>query len=138
MMTLISLFIGAFLAATLLPFSSEVMLLASLTAGHIPVVILVGVAASGNILGSVVNWLLGRYLLHWRAHRWFPFSEQQIENASKRFNRYGLWSLLFAFLPVIGDPLTFIAGVLRVSFWPFLLLVGIGKTARYAMIALAV
>jgi len=130
--TLPALFFGAFFAATLLPFSSEVMLLAALATGEIPAGVLIATAAVGNTLGSVVNWVLGRYLYHWRERRWFPFRAAQIEAAARRFNAYGRWSLLFAFLPVVGDPLTLVAGLLRVPFWPFLLLVAAGKTARYA------
>lgn len=138
MMTMVSLFVGAFLAATLLPFSSEVMLVAALAAGEIPSWLLVATAAAGNILGATVNWALGRFLLTWQDRRWFPFTPAQIAKASQRFSRYGSWSLLFAFLPVVGDPLTFAAGVLKVPFWRFAILVSIGKTARYAALAAAV
>jgi membrane protein YqaA with SNARE-associated domain len=138
MMTLGSLFLGAFLAATLLPFSSEVMLVAALVAGEIPPALLVAAAAAGNILGSLVNWTLGRFLLNWQHRRWFPFSPAQIDKASHRFSRYGSWSLLFAFLPVVGDPLTFVAGMLKVPLWRFTLLVSIGKIARYTALAATV
>ncbi|WP_425087293.1 YqaA family protein [Stappia sp.] len=138
MMTLGSLFLGAFLAATLLPFSSEVMLVAALVAGEIQPTLLVAAAAAGNILGSLVNWTLGRFLLTWQHRRWFPFSPAQIARASDRFSRYGSWSLLFAFVPVIGDPLTFVAGVLKVPFWRVTVLVSIGKIARYAALAATV
>ena len=135
---LISLFIGAFLAATILPLSSEVMLVGALQAGDMPAWLLVAVAATGNILGAIVNWYLGRYLLHWQDRRWFPFSRRQIDRSSDLFNKYGLWSLLFAFLPFVGDPLTLAAGVLRVPFVPFLVLVSIGKIGRYIMVAAAI
>jgi membrane protein YqaA with SNARE-associated domain len=137
MMTMGSLFLGAFLAATLLPFSSEVMLVAALVAGDISPSLLVATAATGNILGSIVNWTLGRFVLTWQDRRWFPFTPAQIDKASDRFSRYGSWSLLFAFLPVIGDPLTFAAGMLKVPFWRFAILVSIGKIARYAALAAA-
>eukprot|EP00873_Tetraselmis_striata_P027235 jgi/Tetstr1/447499/TSEL_034880.t1 len=137
-MTLGSLFLGAFLAATLLPFSSEVLLVAALVAGEIQPTLLVAAAAAGNILGSLVNWTLGRFLLTCQHRRWFPFSPAQIARASDRFSRYGSWSLLFAFVPVIGDPLTFVAGVLKVPFWRFTVLVSIGKIARYAALAATV
>jgi membrane protein YqaA with SNARE-associated domain len=138
MMTLGSLFLGAFLAATLLPFSSEVMLVAALVADEISPALLVAAAAAGNILGSLVNWTLGRFLLTWQHRRWFPFSPAQIARASDRFSRYGSWSLLFAFLPVVGDPLTFVAGMLKVPFWRFTVLVSIGKIARYVVLAATV
>ena len=112
--------------------------MAALQAGEISPSALVGVASFGNVLGAVANWGLGLYMAHWVGKRWFPFSQNQIDKASTRFKKYGIWSLLFAWVPIIGDPLTFIAGVLSVRFWPFLLLVAIGKTARYAFIAWAV
>ncbi len=138
MITLISLFFGAFLAATILPFSSEVMLVAALQNGEISKQALIFVATLGNVTGALVNWLLGGYLLHWTNKCWFPFSQNQIDKAAKRFRKYGLWSLLFAWVPLIGDPLTFVAGALSVRLAPFLVLVSIGKAARYAFIGWAV
>ncbi|MCP4937180.1 MAG: DedA family protein [bacterium] len=134
MTTLLSLFFGAFLAATILPFSSELMLVAALKAGEISTPALVFIATLGNVLGAFVNWLLGRYLLQWRDKKWFPFSKAQLQKASNHFQKYGLWSLLFAWMPVIGDPLTFAAGALSVHLAPFLILVTIGKTVRYIFI----
>ncbi len=127
---LISLFASAFLAATFLPLSSEVLLLALLREGFSPL-LLVTVASIGNTAGAIVNWLLGHYLLRFQERRWFYFTPRQIERAEHWFHRYGLWSLLFTWVPLIGDGLTLIGGVLRVPFWKFVLLVGIGKTARY-------
>ena len=136
MITLLALFAGAFAAATLLPFSSEVMLLAALEAGDVAPGALVAVAAAGNVLGASVNWGLGRYMLRWADRRWFPFTRDQLDRAADRFQRYGTWTLLFAFVPIVGDPLTFAAGVLRVRFSVFLILVAIGKTARYVAVSL--
>jgi len=134
MSTLLSLFLGAFLAATILPFSSEVMLATALNAGHFDKWLLVGVATLGNTMGALVNWGIGRYLLHWADRGWFPFSQRQLGQASERFNRYGAWSLLFSWIPVIGDPLTFAAGVLKVRLALFLPLVAAGKCLRYIFI----
>jgi len=124
------LFGASFLAATILPFSSEVYLFALLRAGNDPV-LLVSVATLGNTLGSVVNWGLGRYLLHYRDRRWFYFNTKQIERAQNWFQHYGFWTLLFAWVPLGGDALTLIAGIMRVRFWLFILLVGLGKGLRY-------
>jgi membrane protein YqaA with SNARE-associated domain len=124
------LFGSAFLAATILPFYSEVLLFALLQQGGDPVALVI-VATLGNTLGAVVNWLLGRYLLHFQEQRWFYFSSVQIEKAQRWFQRYGFWSLLLAWMPVGGDALTLIAGIMKVRLWLFLLLVGTGKALRY-------
>ena len=128
------LFLSAFLAATLIPLSSEAVLAALSAADGSDVVLLFAVATLGNTLGAAVNWALGRFCLRWRERKWFPFSAAQLERAGARFRRYGLWSLLFAWMPLVGDPLTFAAGVLQVRFLPFLILVGTGKGARYAAV----
>ena len=128
------LFFSAFLAATILPFYSELTLYALLNRGE-PAMALVAVATLGNTLGSVVNWCLGLFILHFRDRRWFYFSERQIDKAQAWFNRYGFWTLLFAWLPLGGDALTLIAGIMRVRLWIFLLLVGIGKGLRYLAVA---
>ncbi len=124
------LFGSAFLAATILPFYSEVILYALLREGGDPVVLVV-IATLGNTLGAVVNWILGRYLLHFRSRRWFYFSEKQIEKAQRWFQRYGFWTLLLAWMPVGGDALTLIAGIMKIRLSLFLLLVGTGKALRY-------
>ncbi|WP_204247752.1 YqaA family protein [Kiloniella litopenaei] len=134
MFTLVSLFAGAFLAATILPFSSEVMLATALHSGEHQKWLLVLIATMGNTLGAVLNWWLGLYLLHWSDHKWFPFSSRQLNQASNWFQKYGIFSLLFTWVPVIGDPLTFAAGVLRVRFIIFLPLVFFGKGLRYILI----
>ncbi len=132
----LALFAVAFLAATLLPLSSEVLLLALLHQGY-PAVALVLVATLGNVLGSCLNWWLGLFILRFRQRRWFWFSEAQIERAQGWFNRYGYWSLLLAWVPVIGDPLTLFAGVMRVRLAAFLPLVIAGKLLRYVFLVVA-
>ena len=127
------LFGSAFLAATILPFYSEVLLFALLQQGGDPVALVI-VATLGNTLGAVVNWLLGRYLLHFKDRRWFYFNSVQIEKAQRWFQRYGFWSLLLAWMPVGGDALTLIAGIMKVRLWLFLLLVGTGKALRYVSV----
>jgi membrane protein YqaA with SNARE-associated domain len=133
MISYLLLFGSAFLAATLLPFYSEVLLYALLREGGDPVM-LVLVATLGNTLGAVVNWLLGLYLLKFQDRRWFYFSRAQIDTAQRWYQRYGFWSLLLAWLPVGGDALTLIGGVMRVRLWLFLLLVGTGKGLRYVSV----
>lgn len=124
------LFGSAFLAATILPFYSEVLLYALLREGGDPAK-LVLVATLGNTLGAVVNWILGRYLLHYQDRRWFYFSRGQIEKAQRWFQRFGVWTLSLAWMPVGGDALTLIAGIMRVPMGIFLVLVGTGKGLRY-------
>ena len=128
-----ALFLSAFLSATLLPGSSEVLLVSLLTQGYDPMILWL-YATAGNTLGSAMNWVLGRYLLHFQQRRWFPLKSAALLRAQLWFQRYGVWSLLLAWAPLIGDGLTFIAGVMRVRFMLFLLLTAIGKGLRYAII----
>ena len=121
----------SFLAATILPLSSELALASLLNTGRYNSFALIGRASLGNILGSVFNWLLGFYLFKFLNKKWFPFKENQINVASKRFSKFGVWSLLFTWVPIIGDPLTFIAGILKVNFLLFLFFVAVGKISRY-------
>lgn len=133
MLTYLGLFASAFLAATLLPAYSEVLFAALLRVGHDPLALWAW-ATAGNTLGSAVNWVLGRYLLHFEGRRWFPFRRDRLGAAQRWFQRYGVWSLLFAWLPVGGDALTFIAGMMRVNFSVFFLLTLVGKGTRYAIL----
>jgi membrane protein YqaA with SNARE-associated domain len=132
-MIYLSLFFTAFIAATLFPLSSEALLFTLLYQDYTPWLLWLA-AASGNTLGSCINWYLGKQCLHWQDKKWFPFKSGQLIRAQQQFQRYGLFSLLFAWLPVIGDPLTFFAGVMRIRFWQFVLLVAIGKSLRYAAV----
>lgn len=131
------LFAASFLAATILPFPSEVMLAGLLLAGDFPWPVLLAVATAGNVLGSVVNWSLGRFLLHFRDRRWFPVKPESYARMERWFARWGVWLLLLAWLPVVGDPLTVVAGALRVNLALFVLLVGLGKLGRYAALVAA-
>jgi membrane protein YqaA with SNARE-associated domain len=134
----LGLFVSAFLSATLLPGSSEAALVALLALRHSDPALLVAVATAGNVLGSIVNWAMGRFFAHFSDRPWFPVSPAAFERATGWYRRFGVWSLLLAWVPVIGDPLTLAAGVLRVGFWRFVVLVTLGKAARYVFIALAV
>ncbi len=130
-----ALFLAAFVAATLLPAQSEAVLVGLLLAGEQPALALVLVAGVGNVLGSLVNYALGRAALHFRGRRWFPAGPAALERASRWYGRYGRWSLLLSWAPFIGDPLTVAAGVLREPLWSFLLLVALAKFGRYAALA---
>lgn len=123
-------------AATLLPGGSEAALAALLVEGSRPVWLLVLVATVGNVLGAVVNWALGRGLRHFVGRRWFPVTAAQLARGEALFTRYGAWTLLFSWAPVIGDPLTVAAGVLGLRLQIFLPLVTLGKAARYAVLAM--
>lgn len=134
----LGLFVSAFLAATLLPFSSEAVLAGLTAVDRYDAGLLWLAASTGNTLGSLVNWVLGRFCLHWQDRRWFPVKPDRLARAERWFARWGLPSLLFAWLPVVGDPLTFVAGILRVKVWRFLALVFAGKAGRYGLVLLAV
>ena len=127
------MFASAFLAATVVPFASEITLVAALAAGG-AVHWLLAAATLGNTLGALVNWALGRLMERFRDRRWFPVDAKQLERAQAWFRRYGVWSLLLAWAPLIGEPLTVIAGAMRVRIVPFLVLVAAGKAGRYAVL----
>lgn len=132
----LTLFLAAFLAATIVPFWSEVLFAGLLATGHDPLWLWAW-ASAGNTLGAGVNWALARWALHWQDRRWFPFKKEQLGRAQAWFQRYGVWSLLLAWLPVGGDALTFVAGLMKVR-WPvFFLLTFIGKATRYAILLAA-
>lgn len=137
MFALTGLFLAAFVAATLLPAQSEAVLLALLFAGGHPVWLLLFVATVGNVLGSVVNWVMGRFLMRFSGHRLFPFSSGQIDRARNWYGRRGWISLFGSWLPVVGDPLTLAAGMMREPLWRFLLVVTLAKGGRYLILALA-
>ncbi len=129
------LFLIALLSASILPLQSEAVLVGLLLSNNYPVWLLLTVASVGNVLGSLLNWYLGKYLQHFQQRRWFPVKPEQLEKASRWYLKYGKWSLLLSWVPIIGDPLTVIAGVLREPFLPFLLLVTIAKVSRYLVLA---
>jgi membrane protein YqaA with SNARE-associated domain len=131
------LFASAVLAGSILPAQSELVLAALIRAGGQPAWLLVAVATAGNVLGAVINYGLGRGAERFRHQRWFPLSEAGWQRATRLFNRFGLWTLLFSWVPVIGDGFTVIAGAARTKFWLFALLTTIGKGGRYALIAAA-
>ena len=129
----LGLFFSAFLAATLVPAYSEILFAGLVSAGYDPLALWLW-ASAGNTLGSAVNWGLGRYLLHFQDRRWFPFQQKNMAQAQGWFQKFGVWSLLFAWLPIGGDALTFIAGLMRVRFIVFITLTAVGKASRYAIL----
>lgn len=129
------LFMAALGAATLLPMQSETVLAGMLLSQAYPAAVLLSVATAGNVLGSILNWLLGRSIIRLRHKRWFPASEAQLEKAQRFYLKYGYWSLLLSWVPLIGDPLTLIAGVLREPPWRFVLIVTVAKGVRYLLVA---
>ncbi len=132
------LFLSAFVAATIIPAQSESVLAGLILANQLSITLLVAIASVGNIAGSVVNWVLGRGVERFREKRWFPVKQPMLDRATRWYHRYGRWSLLLSWAPIIGDPLTVVAGVLREPFWRFLLLVSIAKTGRYVFLAYVV
>lgn len=132
-MAYLTLFLTAFAAATLLPAYSEILLGTMVTQGYSLWWLWVW-ATAGNTLGSVVNGVIGRQVDRFKNKRWFPVTEQQLDKARARFNRYGQWSLLLGWLPLGGDALTFVGGIMRVPWINFVVLVAVGKGARYAFV----
>ena len=137
MIAYFGLFASALIAATILPMQSEAVLVGLLATGDYPVTGLLAVATAGNVLGAVINWALGRFLLRFQDRRWFPVSQDQLARAEAWYHRYGRWSLLGSWLPIVGDPLTVVAGVLREPIGPFLVLVTVAKFGRYLVLAMA-
>ena len=131
----LGLFFVAFGAATLLPLQSKAVLFGLLAYGEHPPLALIAVATAGNVLGSVVNWFLGRYIERWRDRRWFPVSREKLEKAQRGYHRYGRWTLLLSWMPIIGDPLTVVAGIMREPLRSFLPIVLIAKLGRYVVLA---
>lgn len=122
------------MVATIVPFGSEMYFGSLLSLGKYNNFFLLVAASLGNILGSVFNWVCGYYINYFIQKSWFPIKQNKIKKGTEIFNKYGKWSLLLSWVPFIGDPLTFAAGILRYSFIPFLILVSIGKIGRYLVI----
>ena len=127
--------LSAFLAATLLPAQSELGLAYLIQQNQLSVTLLIAVASFGNALGAMVNWALGRFALGFQNRWWFPVSGATLDKASRWYQRFGKWSLLLSWAPIIGDPITLVAGLLRTPFWVSLLLISIAKVTRYLIIA---
>jgi membrane protein YqaA with SNARE-associated domain len=130
----LGLLVAALGAATILPMQSEAVLVGLLLSEKFSTFWLLVVASVGNVLGSVANWLLGRGIERFRDKRWFPVGPAAFDRATAWYRRYGKWSLLLSWLPIVGDPLTVVAGVLKEPFGMFLLLVTIAKVSRYLVL----
>ena len=133
--SLAGLALSAFLAATFLPGTTEAVLAGLIVATDIEVWLLVTVASAFNVLGSGVNYAMGRYLDRFRHSRFFPVSAGRLEWAQARFSRWGAWALLLSWVPVVGDAFPVAAGLMRVSPWVAFPLIAVGKTARFVVIA---
>ena len=131
-MAYITLFFVAFASATLLPMGSEALLLYDISQGY-TVWLLWLVASVGNTLGSMVNYWLGFKGEAYLEHKGY-LSQKKMDKARASFDTYGGWTLLLSWVPIIGDPLTFIAGVLKYRFWWFVVIVAVAKATRYAVI----
>lgn len=137
MIAYLSLFAAAFVAATILPMQSEALLAYHVTNPALSLPLLLAAATFGNVLGSTVNWICGRFLRRFQDRRWFPVSPASLSRAEGRYHRYGRWSLLASWVPIIGDPLTVVAGVMREPFVSFVIIVTIAKAARYLVVTAA-
>ncbi|MGO2232652.1 DedA family protein [Marinomonas sp. UCMA 3892] len=134
MLNYLFIFLVSFLSATILPLGSEGLLLYYANDATLSVFYLWIWASLGNTLGGLTNWFLGLYLVRFEHKKWFPMKASTRQKAELFFNKYGIWSLLFTWLPVVGDGIALVSGVLRTPIWYFLPLVLIGKAARYALI----
>lgn len=135
MLDLAGLFAAAFLSATLLPGSSEAAFAALLGSGRIALPEALAVATVGNTLGSCVNWAVGRWLSHWRDHPRFPVPAAKFDRYAQWYGRWGVWTLLLSWAPIVGDPLTVLAGVFRTPFLLFVAVVAVAKLGRYLALA---
>ena len=126
------------MVATIVPFGSEIYFATLISFNKYNNLLLLIFASAGNILGSVFNWICGYYVNILLKKKWFPIKKDKIDKGSEIFNKYGKWSLLFSWLPLVGDPITFVAGTLRFPLIPFLILVSIGKVGRYLLIYISI
>ena len=129
-----SLFISSFLSSTILPGHSEITLTTLILLEKYSQFLLIFFASFGNILGSVINWYLGFYIIKFVNKSWFPFKKNQLDKASLWYLKYGKWSLFFSWVPIIGDPLTIVAGIFRVPLVIFITIVSISKLLRYIFV----
>ena len=133
-----TLFLVAFAAATILPLQSEAVFTGLILTGKYSTLLLLAVVSIGNVGGSALNWLLGYWVGSCSHRKWFPVRQVALERARQHYQRFGKWSLLLSWLPIVGDPLTVVAGVMREPFPVFLAIVAVAKLGRYlVLLALA-
>ena len=129
-----SLFISSFLSSTILPGHSEITLTTLLLLEKYSQFLLIFFASLGNILGSVINWYLGFYITKFVNKSWFPFKKTKLVKVSSWYLKYGKWSLFLCWVPIIGDPLTIVAGIFRFPLVIFIIIVSISKILRYIFV----
>ncbi len=128
------LFGASFLAATLIPSQSEWILFWLFSEEKFSPFYLLTAATVGNVLGAIVNWWFGKYLIRFRGRKWFPVSEKDFTKAQIYFQKYGVWALLLAWVPLIGDPITLVSGTMGIRLPIFLPLVTLSKMGRYLFV----
>ncbi|HIP07787.1 MAG TPA: DedA family protein [Mariprofundaceae bacterium] len=131
-----ALFFSALVSSTLFPGGSEALLIYRLKDEASSVYLLVFIATLGNVLGSIITYYMGKYGFQF-SHRWFQTSSAKQQQAEHYFKKLGTPALLFAWLPIIGDPLCLVAGALRYNIYAFIALISIGKLTRYTLLAWA-
>jgi membrane protein YqaA with SNARE-associated domain len=129
------LFLLSFLAATILPIGSEWLLIVMVVKGFSPEYSVL-TASFGNYLGACTTLLIGIWGSDFCIRKVLRIDDTQLTRAKRLYGKYGTWSLLFSWLPIVGDPLCLIAGIFRVNFFRFSILVYVGKFFRYAILAL--
>ena len=132
-LSLWGLFVSAFISSTIAPGGSEAVLAFMVSSGNFSVANLIVVATVGNSLGALTTWFLG-----WLAEKKFPLEkvlERRKQKSISLVRKWGVWALLFSWLPVIGDGLCFAGGWLRLAFWPACLAIVVGKSVRYAVLS---
>ena len=130
----VSLFISSFLSSTILPGHSEITLTTFILLEKYSQFLLIFFASFGNVIGSIINWYLGFYITKFINKSWFPFTKEQLDTVSLWYLKYGKWSLFFCWVPIIGDPLTIVAGIFRVHLILFIIIVSISKLLRYVFV----
>ncbi|MFZ5798747.1 MAG: YqaA family protein [Thermodesulfobacteriota bacterium] len=133
---ILALFLLGFLAATLMPLGSEWLLVALLIKGYDPLPA-VAAATAGNTLGACTTYWIGLWGAPMVINKLLRIDARQQAKAEAVYARYGSWSLFFSWLPVVGDPLCLVGGILRVRFVPFFILVLSGKLSRYVLVSVA-